>query len=577
MWFMYVTRVPNRSSAPAVLLRESWREGGKVKTRTLANLTDWPDAKVEALRRVLRGETMIVAAERVEIERALPHGHVVATLGMVRQLALDRLLPRRPERLAKLALALIVARVVEPAAKLSTARQLSGATASHSLGAVLGLAEVDEDELYRALDGLGAAQPAIEKALARRHLKDGTLVLYDVTSSYLEGRCCELARRGYSRDGRPDRPQIVFGLLCAADGCPVAVEVFAGDTGDPKTLATQIDKLKKRFGLKRVVLVGDRGMITSARIEEELKPAGLDWITALRAPAIQALAAEGGPLQLSLFDDRDMAEISSPDFPGERLVVCRNPDLAAERARTREDLLAATEKDLAKIKAATTRARNPLRGEAAIALRVGAVLGRRKVAKHFRLTITEETLSFVRDAAAIAREAALDGFYVLRTSVPAETLNAATTVLAYKSLAHVERAFRSLKSIDLDIRPVHHRLAGRVRAHVFLCMLAYYVAWHMRRKLAPLLFEDHDREAAAAARTSPVAAAEVSPAARAKARARKTEDGQPVHSFRTLLADLATLTRNTVRFGDALPMTVLSRPTPIQQRAFDLLGAALTP
>jgi transposase len=574
---MYVTRVPNRSSPPAVLLRESWREGGKVKTRTLANLTDWPDAKVEALRRVLRGETMIVAAERLAIERALPHGHVVATLGMVRQLGLDRLLPRRPERLAKLALALIIARVVEPAAKLSTARQLSGATASHSLGAVLGLEEVDEDELYRALDSLGAAQPAIEKALARRHLKDGTLVLYDVTSSYLEGRCCELARFGYSRDGRPDRPQIVFGLLCSADGCPVAVEVFAGDTGDPKTLATQIDKLKKRFALKRVVLIGDRGMITSARIEEELKPAGLDWITALRAPAIQALAAEGGPLQLSLFDEKDVAEISSPDFPGERLVVCRNPDLAAERARTREDLLAATEKDLAKIKAATTRARNPLRGEAALALKVGAVLGRRKVAKHFRLTITEETLSFVRDAAAIAREAALDGFYVLRTSVPAETLDAATTVLAYKSLAHVERAFRSLKSIDLDIRPVHHRLAGRVRAHVFLCMLAYYVAWHMRRKLTPLLFEDHAREAAAAARTSPVAAAEVSPAARAKARARKTEDGQPVHSFRTLLADLATLTRNTVRFGDALPMTVLSRPTPIQQRAFDLLGTALTP
>ena len=442
---------------------------------------------------------------------------------------------------------------------------------------MLRLGEVDEDELYRALDLFGAAQPAIERALARRHLKDGTLVLYDVTSSYLEGRCCELARFGYSRDGRPDRPQIVFGLLCAADGCPVAVEVFEGDTGDPKTLAVQIDKLKKRFGLKRVVLVGDRGMITSARIEAELKPAGLDWITALRAPAIQALAADDGPLQLSLFDDRDMAEISSPDFPGERLVVCRNPDLAAERARKREDLLAATEKDFAKIQAATTRARNPLRGAAEIALKVGAVLGRRKVAKHFRLTITEETLSFVRDDAAIAREAALDGFYVLRTSVPAETLDAAATVLAYKSLAHVERAFRSLKSIDLDIRPVHHRLAGRVRAHVFLCMLAYYVAWHMRRKLAPLLFEDHDRQAAAAARASPVAVAEVSPAARAKARARKTEDGEPVHSFRTLLADLATLTRNTVRFGDALPMTVLSRPTPIQQRAFDLLGVALAP
>jgi hypothetical protein len=548
-----------------------------VKTRTLANLSGWPEAKVEALRRVLRGETLVVAADRFAIERALPHGHVAAVLGTLRRIGLDRLLPRRPERLATLALALIVARVVEPAAKLATARQLSEATASHSLGAVLRLGEVDEDELYRALDLLGAAQPAIERALARRHLKDGTLVLYDVTSSYLEGRCCELARFGYSRDGRADRLQIVFGLLCAADGCPVAVEVFEGDTADPQTLATQIDKLKKRFALKRVVLVGDRGMITSARIEEELKPAGLDWITALRAPAIQALAADDGPLQLSLFDDRDMAEISSPDFPSERLVVCRNPDLAAERARKREDLLGASEKDLAKIQAAATRARNPLRGEAEIALKVGAVLGRRKVAKHFRLTITDTAFEFMRDEAAIAREAALDGFYVLRTSVPAETLDAAATVLAYKSLAHVERAFRSLKSIDLDIRPVHHRLAGRVRAHVFLCMLAYYVAWHMRRTLAPLLFEDHDRPAAAAARPSPVAAAEVSPAAHAKARTRKTDDGAPVHSFRTLLADLATLTRNTVRFGDKLPMTVLSRPTPLQQRAFDHLGVAIAP
>jgi len=574
---MYVTRVPNRSSPPAVLLRESFREGGKVRTRTLANLSDWPETKVEALRRVLRGETVLLSADRFAIERALPHGHVAAVLGLVRNVGLDRLLPRRPERLAKLALALIVARVVEPAAKLATARQLSEATASHSLGAVLRLGEVDEDELYRALDALDAAQPAIERALARRHLKDGTLVLYDVTSSYLEGRCCELARFGYSRDGRRDRPQIVFGLLCAADGCPVAVEVFEGDTGDPKTLAVQIDKLKKRFALKRVVLVGDRGMITSARIEAELKPAGLDWITALRAPAIQALAADDGPLQLSLFDDRDMAEISSPDYPGERLIVCRNPALAAERARKREDLLAASEKDLLKIQAATTRARNPLRGEAEIALKVGAVLGRRKVAKHFTLTITEKTLGFARDDAAIAAEAALDGFYVLRTSVEAKDLDAGATVLAYKSLARVERAFRSLKSIDLDIRPVHHRLAGRVRAHVFLCMLAYYVQWHMRRTLAPLLFEDHERSAAAASRTSPVAAAQVSPAARAKARRRQSEDGEPLHSFRTLLADLATLTRNTVRFGDNLPMTVLSRPTAIQQRAFDLLGIALAP
>src|SRR5512147_1475065 len=575
---MYVTRVPNRTSPPAVLLRESYRERGKVRTRTLANLSDWPDAKVEALRRVLRGQTVLApAADRCEIERALPHGHVAAVLGQVRQLGLDRLLPRRPERLAKLALALIVARVVEPAAKLATARQLSEATASHSLGAVLGLGEVDEDELYRALDALGAAQPAIERALARRHLRDGTLVLYDVTSSYLEGRCCELARFGYSRDGRRDRPQIVFGLLCAADGCPVAVEVFAGDTADPKTLAVHIDKLKKRFALKRVVLVGDPGMITSARIEAELKPAGLDWITELRAPAVQALAADDGPLQLSLFDDRDMAEIALPDYPGERLIVCRNPALATERARKREDLVAASEQDLLKIQAATTRVRNPLRGRDEIALRVGAVLARRKVAKHFTLTISEETLAFARDEAAIAAEAALDGFYVLRTSVPANDLDAGAAVLAYKSLAQVERAFRSLKSIDLDIRPVHHRLAGRVRAHVFLCMLAYYVQWHMRRKLAPLLFEDHDRPAADAARTSPVASAQVSAAARAKARARKTEDGKPVHSFRTLVADLATLTRNTVRFGDNLPMTVLSRSTPLQQRAFDLLAVALTP
>src|SRR5512144_1228543 len=326
---MYVTRVPNRSSPPAVLLRESWREGGKVKTRTLANLTDWPEAKVEALRRVLRGETLVVAGDRFAVERSLPHGHVAAVLGTVRAIGLDRLLPRRPERLAKLVLALIVARVIEPAAKLATARQLSEATASHSLGAVLGLREVDEDDLYRALDVLGAAQPAIEKALARRHLQDGTLVLYDVTSSYVEGRCCELARFGYSRDGRPDRPQIVFGLLCAGDGCPVAVEVFEGDTGDPKTLAVQIDKLKKCFGLRRVVLVGDRGMITTARIEHDLKPAGLDWITALRAPAIQALAADDGPLQLSLFDDRDMAEIVSPDYPGERL-TCIGLDLIGQ-------------------------------------------------------------------------------------------------------------------------------------------------------------------------------------------------------------------------------------------------------
>lgn len=571
---MYVTRVPNRGSPPAILLRESYRAGGKVRTRTLANLSRWPEAKIEALRRVLKGEAVVAPPERLAIERSLPHGHVAAVLGMAKKLGLDRLLPRRPARLATLALALIVARVIEPAAKLATARQLSEATAAHSLGAVLGLGEVDEDELYRALDLLGAAQPKIEAALARRHLHNGCLVLYDLTSSWLEGRCCELARFGYSRDGKRAKLQIVFGLLCNAEGCPIAVEVFEGDTADPATLADQVAKLKERFALGRVVLVGDRGMLTSARLEQDLKPAGLDWITALRAPAIQALAADGGPLQLSLFDQRDLAEIASPDYPGERLIVCRNPDLAAERARKREALLAATEQDLARIAAATERARAPLRGRDKIALKVGAVLGRRKVAKHFALTITDEGLTFARDQAAITREAALDGFYVLRTSVPAEALDAPATVLAYKSLAQVERAFRSLKTVELEVRPIHHRLAGRVRAHVFLCLLAYYVQWHLRRALAPLLFDDHDRAAARAQRASPVAAARVSPAATAKARTKRTADGQPAHSFRTLLADLATLTRNTVRLGEAPPITMLARPTPLQDDVFHRLGLA---
>jgi hypothetical protein len=544
---MYVARVPNRTSPPAILLRESYRDGAKVKTRTLANLSGWPEAKIQALSRLLKDETA-PATERFEIERAWPHGHIAAVLGMARKLGLDRLLPRRPSRLAKLALAMIVARVVEPAPKLATARQLSQATAAHSLGAVLDLGQVDEDELYLALDLLLAAQPKIETTLARRHLKDGCLVLYDLTSSYLEGRCCPLARYGYSRDDKPGKLQITYGLLCAADGCPVAVEVFEGNTADPATLAAQIVKLKERFKLGRVVLVGDRGMITQARIQEDLKPAALDWITALRAPQIQALA-DNGPLQPSLFDERDMGEIASPDYPGERLIVCRNRDLAIERARKREELLAATEKDLAAIAAAATRPLRPLRGKDKIALRAGAVLGRRKVAKHFELTITEASLAFTRNRTAIAREAALDGFYVLRTNVPAELLGTAATVLAYKSLSDVERAFRSLKTVDLEIRPIHHHLADRVRAHVFLCMLAYYLIWHLRRAWVELLFDDHDRSAAAAARPSPVAAAKVSPAAQHKAARKRTEDDHPVHSFRSLLQDLATLTRNLERFG----------------------------
>jgi Transposase DDE domain len=573
---MYVARIPNRNSPPAILLRESYRAGDKVKTRTLANLSVWPEAKIQALSRLLKDEAAPPSAGPFAIERSLPHGHIAAVLGMARKLGLDRLLPHRPSRLAKLALAMIVARVVEPAPKLATARQLSEATAAHSLGAVLGLGAVDEDELYLALDLLLAAQPKIETALARHHLKNSCLVLYDLTSSYLEGRCCPLAHYGYSRDDKPGKLQIVYGLLCAADGCPVAVEVFDGNVADPSTLAAQIVKLKERFKLGRVVLVGDRGMITQARIQEDLKPAQLDWITALRAPQIQALA-ETGPLQPSLFDERDMGEISSPDYPDERLIVCRNRDLAIERARKRAELLAATEKDLAAIAAAVTRSLRPLRGAAKIALRAGAVLERRKMAKHFQLTITDTSFAFARNTAAIASEAALDGFYVLRTNVPADQLDTAATVLAYKSLSDVEHAFRSLKTVDLEIRPIHHRLANRVRAHVFLCMLAYYLIWHLRRAWAELLFDDHDRPAATAARASPVAAAKVSPAAQRKAARKRTADGHPVHSFRSLLQDLATLTRNLVRFGDAPPIVVLARPTVLQQHAFDRLAIAIAP
>jgi hypothetical protein len=573
---MYVTRIANRNSPPAILLRESFREDGKVKSRTLANISHWPEAKVEALRRVLANEVVLpLAAQAFEIERSLAHGHVAAVLGTLRRLKLDQALPQRPDRLAKLILAMIVARVIEPAAKLATARQLSAATAAHSLGAVLGLGEVDEEELYAALDLLARAQPGIEQILARRHLKNGTLVLYDVSSSYLEGRHCELARFGYSRDHRPDRPQIVFGLLCTPEGCPVAVEVFDGNLGDPTTLASQIAKLKTRFGLRRIVLVGDRGMITQARLAADLRPADYDWITALRAPAIKLLAAEGGPLQPSLFDERDMAEITAEAFPGERLIVCRNPELAAERSRKRQELLDATEVELQKVQAMTVRARNTLRGKDKIGLKVGALLDRRHMAKHFELTITETSLSWTRKADAIAAEAALDGIYVIRTNLPEDGYPAADVILAYKGLSHAERAFRDIKSGDLEVRPIHHRRARRVRAHVFLCMLAYYVTWHMKRDLAPMLFKDDDPTTAAAQRLSPVAKAKLSPAARTKAATKRTADGQPVHSFRTLLQDLASLTRNTVRFGDALPVVTLARPTPIHARAFELLTVKL--
>jgi hypothetical protein len=574
---MYVAVIPNRGSPPAILLRESFRDNGKTKNRTLANLSGWPAERIELLRAVLRGERLLPAADAVQIARALPHGHVLAALATARRIELDALLPRRArQRRRDLALALIVARVLDPAAKLATARMLDPATASHSLSEVLGLGRVTAREVYATLDWLGSEQSFIEASLARRHLRNGTLLLYDVTSTYLEGRCCELARYGYSRDHRRDRPQLVIGLLCAADGCPVAVEVFEGNTADPATLAAEIDKLKQRFKLHRVAMVGDRGLLTEARITETLRPAGLDWITALRAPAIKALATDNGPLQLSLFDQRDMAEITSPDYPGERLVVCRNPLLAAERARKRDDLLAATEKDLARIQARVQRARQPLRGAAEIGKALGAVLSQRKVGKHFTTTITDHDFSFARNHSAIAAEAALDGVYVLRTNLPAAQLDAADTVRAYKSLAGVERAFRSMKTVDLELRPVFHWTAPRVRAHVLLCMLAYYLEWHMRRRLAPMLFDDHDPAARETQRASPVANATPSPAARDKAASKRTDPAHgeplPVHSFRTLLADLATLTRNLVRLGADRTETLLAAPTKLQRRALQLLG-----
>jgi len=571
---MYIESVPNRNSPPAILLRESYRDAGKIKKRTIANLSDWPTEIVEGLRTLLKGGKVApVDQESIIVRRALPHGHVAAVLGTLRNISLERMLGPPRNRCRDLVIAMIVARLIAPASKLATARMLDPLTASSSLGEVLGLGPVDEDELYVALDWLGERQEAIEKALARKHLHDGTLVLYDVSSSYVEGRCCELARLGYNRDGKKGKLQIVYGLLCAADGCPVAIEVFEGDTGDPRTLAAQIDKVKKRFALERVALVGDRGMITQARLDAEIAPAGLDWITALRAPAIRTLV-EAGALQMSLFDQRDMAAITSPDYPGERLIVCRNPDLARERTRKREDLLAATEADLAVIAAAVRRARNPLHGEAEIALKVGAVVNRHKVAKHFELSIGEASFSFHRKTEAIAAEAALDGIYVVRTNLPKKLLDDAATVGAYKGLARVERAFRSLKTVDIHLRPIFHWTTPRVRAHVLLCMLAYHVEHHIRARLAPMLYDETDHEAAAALRASIVAKAERSEAARRKQTTGLTDDGLPVHSFQSLLADLATYARiqATTALNDKYVFTLHTRPTPIQQRAFELLA-----
>ncbi len=570
---MYVVDIPNRSSPPATLLRESYREDGKVKNRTLANLSSWPRAKIEALRAVLKGATTALALEEAfEIVRSKPHGHVAATLGTLRALRLDSVIAPRQCRERDLCVAMVVARILNPRSKLATAQGLDPETLNSSLGDALGLESASEDELYAAMDWLLARQERIETALAKRHLKDGSLVMYDVSSTYFEGRHCPLARRGYSRDGQKDKLQIVFGLLTDGSGRPVAVEVFEGNTGDPKTVASQMQKLRGQFGLQRIVLVGDRGMITNARIEQDLSGPGLAWVTALRAPAIRKLV-DAGAFEVSLFDERDLAEIISPDYPGERLVVCRNPLLAVERARKRQELLAATEKELQRIVDATQRPTRRLKGKASIGLRVGRVLGRFKMGKHFRVEISDDGFRFERKTAAIEEEAAIDGIYVIRTNVPANQLGPEDAVRSYKRLSDVERAFRSLKTVDLKVRPIYHRLPDRVRAHVFICMLAYYVEWHMRQRLAPLLFDDEDKTAGEKRRSSVVAPAKKSSAAEEKAFTRRTDEGLPVQSFQTLLDNLATLVKDTVQptQSDLECFEKLSVPTALQQRAYDLL------
>jgi transposase len=573
---MYIESIPNRTSPPCILLRESFREGKKIRKHTVFNLSKAgvPPEVIEGLRVLLRGGVAIESLEEAfEVTHSQPYGHVVAVLGILHQIGLDRILALQggPER--DRVIAMVVARLLAPESKLATARGLDQDAHLSALTQKLGLDSINENQLYAAMDWLYLRQTEIENRLASRHLHDGCLVLYDVTSTYFEGRTCSLAQRGHSRDKKKGTLQIVFGLLCSQEGCPVAVEVFAGNTGDPKTLGSQIRKVRERFGLNRVVFVGDRGMLTSARIDEELRgQEGLDWISALKGAQISTLFPERG-FQYSLFDQTGYVEILHPKFPGERLIVCRNPLLAEERARKREALLQATEKDLEAVVQATQRSKRKLKEKGKIGLRVGRLLNRFKVGKHFILEIEEDHFSYRRNQERIEKEAALDGLYVVRTSVPQEELTAEETVRAYKGLSAVERAFRSCKTVDLHVRPIRHSLPERVRAHVFLCMLAYYVEWHMRQKLAPLIFDDEDKEAAERLRQSVVEPAQRSERARKKASSKRTEEGFPVHSFQTLLTELASLSKLLIqpKFSDVEPFEKISNPNPLQQRAFDLL------
>jgi transposase len=563
---MHIEWVPNRGSRPTVLLRQTWREGKTVKKKTLANLTSWPEEKIENLRRVLRGEALVSPKETFRIDRSLPHGHVEAILGTVRKIGLDALIGSERKRERDLVIAMIAERLLHPSSKLATTRFWHTTTLAEELS----VRDADEEELYGALDWLLARQERIEKKLAQRHLEEGSLVLYDVTSSYYEGQTCPLAKRGHDRDEK-GKPVIVYGVLGDGEGRPVAVSVYPGNTGDPTTLPDQVEKLKGRFGLHHVILGGDRGMITEKQIEGLKGHPGIGWISALRSSSIRELV-EGGHLQMSLFDTRDLAEITSSDYPGERLIACFNPLLAEERKRKREDLLTATEKELTRIvRQVAKRTKKPLdRGE--IGKKVGAHLNRFKVAKHFVLAIGEGSFSFRRNEETITREEALDGIYVIRTNEP--ELSSEDVVRSYKSLAEMERVFRIFKGLDILIRPIWHRTEDHVRAHIFLCMLAYYAEWHMRKALAPLLFDDEelgeDRK-----RRDPVKPATPSPSAKRKKRTKLTPDGLPIQSFASLLAHLGTRCRNQCRITSdpkAPSFSQVTELTPLQARAFQLLG-----
>lgn len=575
---MYITAVPNRSSPPAILLRESYRQDGKVKTRTICNLSDWPKAKLDRFKRALKAADGKSPKSKkrfgpFQIVRNLPYGHVAAILGVLRQLGLEEMIAPKHSRQRDLAIALIVSRVLDPASKLATLAGWHPDEACHALGHLLKLGTVKPAELYEALDWLGSRQQQIEDQLAAKYLKDGAMVLYDLTSTYYHGRCCPLAEYGYSRDQRRGLPQINFGLLCNVDGAPIAMEVVPGSTSDAATVAAQVDKIRQRFGLGRVIMIGDRGMLTEARIREDLRQApGMDWVSALRSSAIRELV-EQRHLQPSFFDDTDLVEISSPEYPGERLIACRNPLLAEERARKRQALLNDTEKALERIAARTRQVRSPLRGAAKIGLAVGAIMDRWKMAKHFLLTITDEAFTYQRDEEKIAREAALDGLYVIRTSVPEATLSASATVLAYKGLSKVERAFRTMKTMDLRVRPIYHHLEGRVKAHLFLCQLAYLVEWRMRELLKPLLNDDEDLDGAMAERQSAVQPAQTSKAGKRKKSRQETDGKLPVSCFRGLIHRLGTQCLNLLQYEDESPdHWVLTKATRLQEQAYHLLG-----